>query len=128
VGDDPGVLWVYSVSPLIGPGATCAARSALGAQRQGRYGPFHDAMMEAQDTLDERRVLEIARSVGLDLGQLREAMRDPAIDRAIERNLQLAAALGITGTPSFVIGDEIIPGAVDRGRLEDLIARMRRSE
>ena len=52
-------------------------------------------------------------------------MQDPAIEDAIARNLQLANALGITGTPSFVIGDRIVPGAVDLRTLQSLIARAR---
>jgi protein-disulfide isomerase len=53
-------------------------------------------------------------------------MADPAIEAAIQRNLELASALGITGTPSFVIGDQVVPGAVDRATLEGLITRARR--
>ena len=59
--------------------------------------------------------------------RLEQDMQDPAIQEAIARNLQLANALGITGTPSFVIGQEVVPGAVDRRTLQGLIARARRS-
>ena len=54
-------------------------------------------------------------------------MRDPAIEDAIARNLRLANALGITGTPSFVIGQEIVPGAADLRTLQGLIADARRN-
>jgi protein-disulfide isomerase len=128
VAADPDLRVVYKEFPILGPGSTFAARAALAAREQERYAPFHEAMMDAEGTLDERRVLEIARAVGLDLARLRDDMGDPAIEQAIARNLELAAALGITGTPSFVIGEQIIPGAVDRGTLEALIAEVRRSE
>jgi protein-disulfide isomerase len=55
-------------------------------------------------------------------------MRDPAIQGAIGRNLQLANALGITGTPSFILGEEVVPGAVDLRTLQSLIARARREQ
>jgi protein-disulfide isomerase len=54
-------------------------------------------------------------------------MQDPAIEEAIARNLQLANALGITGTPSFVIGDRVVPGAVDLRTLQSLVARARQN-
>ena len=69
--------------------------------------------------------MEIAREVGLDAKQLRADMQDPALQEAIGRNLQLANALGITGTPSFIIGEEVVPGAVDLRTLQSLIARAR---
>jgi protein-disulfide isomerase len=126
VGADPDLRVVYKEFPILGPGSTFAARAALAARQQERYEPFHEAMMEAEGALDERRVLEIARAVGIDLARLRQDMADPAIEQAIARNLELAAALGITGTPSFVIGEQIVPGAVDRRTLEGLIAQLRR--
>jgi protein-disulfide isomerase len=76
----------------------------------------------------EEIVMETAREVGLDTGQLSADMQDPAIDEAIARNLQLADALGITGTPSFIVGQEVVPGAVDLRTLQSLIARARRGQ
>jgi protein-disulfide isomerase len=125
---DPGLRVVYKEFPILGPGSTFAARAALAARQQERYAPFHEAMMEAEGTLDERRVLEIARAAGIGLARLRQDMGDPAIEDAIARNLELAAALGITGTPSFVVGEQIVPGAVDRATLAALIAEVRRSQ
>jgi predicted DsbA family dithiol-disulfide isomerase len=83
--------------------------------------------MAAGESLGEAQVLEIAGEIGLDTERLEQDMQDPAIQEAIARNLQLANALGITGTPSFVIGQEVVPGAVDRRTLQGLIARARRS-
>ena len=82
--------------------------------------------MNAGQQVSEDSVIEIARAVGLDVDRLAEDMEDPAIEAAIARNLELANALGITGTPSFVIGDGVVPGAVDRATLEGLIVQARR--
>ena len=123
---DPDLRLVYKEFPILGPGSQFAARAALASRKQGKYVAFHNAVMQASEQVTEESVMEIARTVGLDPEQLKTDMQDPAIQEAIARNLRLANALGITGTPSFVIGQEIVPGAADLGTLQDLIARARR--
>jgi protein-disulfide isomerase len=125
---DPDLRLVYKEFPILGPGSQFAARAVLASRRQGKYVPFHNALMQATDQVTEEIVMETAREVGLDTEQLRADMQDPAIQDAITRNLQLANALGITGTPSFVIGHEVVPGAVDLRTLQSLIARARREK
>jgi protein-disulfide isomerase len=125
---DPDLRLVYKEFPILGPGSQFAARAALASRRQGKYVPFHNALMQATDQVTEATVMETAREVGLDTEQLRADMQDPAIQEAIGRNLQLASALGITGTPSFIIGEEVVPGAVDLGTLQSLIAHARREK
>ena len=122
---DPDLRLIYKEFPILGPGSQFAARAALASRRQGKYVPFHNALMQATDQVTEETVMEIAREVGLDTEQLTADIQDPAIDEAIARNLQLANALGITGTPSFIIGNEVVPGAVDLRTLQSLIARAR---
>ncbi|MGH6920293.1 MAG: DsbA family protein, partial [Geminicoccaceae bacterium] len=122
---DPDLRVVYKEFPILGPGSEFAARAALAARKQGKYVPFHNALMRATDQVTEQTVIEIAREVGLDTERLEQDMRDPAIEDAIARNLQLANALGITGTPSFVIGDRMVPGAADFRTLQGLIAEVR---
>ena len=124
---DPDLRLVYKEFPILGPGSQYAARAALASQQQGKYAAFHNALMHASEQVTEQTVMKIARTVGLDTEQLRSDMQDPAIEGAIARNLQLANALGITGTPSFVIGDRVVPGAVDLRTLQGLIAVARRN-
>jgi protein-disulfide isomerase len=95
---DPDLRLVYKEFPILGPGSQFAARAALASRRQGKYVAFHNALMQATEQVTEQTVMEIAREVGLDTEQLRADMQDPAIQEAIGRNLQLANALGITGT------------------------------
>ena len=122
---DPDLRLVYKEFPILGPGSQFAARAALASRKQDKYVPFHNALMQATEQVTEETVMEIARTVGLDPGQLKGDMQDPAIQEAIARNLQLANALGITGTPSFVIGDRVVPGAVELRTLQGLIAEVR---
>jgi protein-disulfide isomerase len=124
---DPNLRIVYKEYPILGPGSQFAARAALASRKQGKYVRFHNALMQASEQVMEETVMEIAGTVGLDIEQLRANIQDPAIQAAIARNLQLADALGITGTPSFIIGEEVVPGAVDFRTLEGLIARARRN-
>jgi protein-disulfide isomerase len=125
---DPDLRLVYKEFPILGPGSQFAARAALASHRQGKYVPFHGALMQATEQVTEETVIETARAVGLDTEQLRADMQDPAIQEAIGRTLQLANALGITGTPSFIIDEEVVPGAVDLRTLQSLIARARRGQ
>ena len=84
--------------------------------------------MRTEERLAENEVMAIARAVGLDTKRLKAAMADPEIRGAIARNLALAGALGITGTPGFVIGDTVVPGAVDLATLRDLVVRARQAD
>ena len=122
---DPGLRIVFKEFPILGPGSQFAARAALASRRQGKYVPFHQALMQASEQFTEETVMAIAREVGLDSEQLKADMQDPAIEAAITRNLQLAGALQITGTPTFVIGQQIVPGAVDLRTLQSFVSRAR---
>lgn len=119
---------VYKDFPILGPGSIDAAKVALAAHRQQKYESFHKAMMRAKGSVDGEAALGIAAEVGLDIEQLKEDMLDPAIQAVIDRNLQLAQALRISGTPTFVIGDQILRGATDLSILQGLIADAREQE
>jgi protein-disulfide isomerase len=125
---DPNLRIVYKEYPILGPGSQFAARAALASRKQGKYVPFHHALMQAREQVTDASVMAIARAVGLDPERLRADMQDPAIQAAIARNLQLADALGIDGTPSFVIGDRVVPGAVELRTLQGLVARARQNQ
>lgn len=125
---DPQLRIVFKEFPILGPGSEFAARAALASQRQGRYEAFHHALMAAKQKVDEGVVLATAKGVGLDVDRLKTDMQDPAIQVAIDRNMALAAALRITGTPGFVIGKEIVRGATDLKVLQGLISQARREK
>ncbi len=119
---DPSLRLVYKEFPILGPDSEIAARAALAAKRQGKYEAFHDALMQAKDKVTEAKVFEVAAASGLDLTRLKQDMADPAMQQGIEKTRELALALGINGTPGFVLGDRVIPGAVERATLQGLIA------
>lgn len=123
---DRRVRLVIKEFPILGPDSTTAARAALAARRQGRYAELHWALLQSKD-LSEAAILDLARRLGLDADRLARDMRDPAIERQLEKVRALADALGLGGTPSFVVGDTLIPGAAPVARLAELIGRERRA-
>ena len=126
VAADGKVKVVYKDLPILGEPSRIAALAALAAAKQGKHAALHDALMEFGGKLDRARILELAASVGLDVALLEKDMEDPKFKQLIDRNMALAGALGVRGTPAFVIGDQFVPGAVDAAALKQLIADARR--
>jgi len=125
VKDDPKLKLVFKEWPILGPGSEFAAKAALASQRQGKYAAFHHALMSHSGRVGEDTTLAVAKAIGLDVERLKQDMQDPAIADAIKRNRALAIDLRITGTPTFVVGDEIIRGLVDLATLQRSIAGAR---
>jgi protein-disulfide isomerase len=125
LGQDHGLRVIYKEFPVLGPISVTAAHAALAARKQGKYDAFHDAMMAAKGQVTDDTVYAIAASVGLDVGRLKRDMAGPEIDGLIKANFDLAEALDIRGTPAFIVGDKIIPGAVDLNSLKQAIADSR---
>jgi protein-disulfide isomerase len=128
VGTDGKVKVIYKDLPILGDASKIAALAALASVKQGKHLPLHNALMEYSGKLDRDKILEIAASVGLDRAQLEKDMDDPKLKQSIERNLALASALGVRGTPAFVIGKQFVPGAIDAAALKALIADARKSQ
>ena len=119
---DPNLRLVYKEFPILGPVSVTAAYAALAAQRQGEYDAFHAAMMEAHGNITDDTVYRVAASLGLDIDKLKRDMASPEFAQQIRKNLKLADALGIRGTPAFVIGDKVVPGAADIATLKSMVA------
>jgi protein-disulfide isomerase len=122
---DGNVRVVIHELPILGPESVMAARAAEAARKQQAYPEFHRALMGMKGQLSESAVMQVAAEVGLDVETLRADMADPALDEVFGRNIRLARALGITGTPAFVIGETLVPGAISGARLNELIAEAR---
>jgi len=126
--EDPDLRIVYKEFPVFGPASTLSAAAALGAARQGKYEEFHLGLMAIRGAPSERSIFRLAERIGLDAGRLRADMNSATPQRIFQRNRQLAQELGIRGTPAFVIGDQIIRGAIEIGRLRELIAEQRKQQ
>jgi protein-disulfide isomerase len=122
---DPNIRVVMKDLPILGPNSVVASRALLAAQRQGKYVQFQDALMRLRGEPTEAVLKTEAERVGLDWARLRRDMEDPAIAQRLEANVALAQALSIQGTPALVIGDTLVPGAVDLATLQQLVAKAR---
>ena len=126
---DKNVRYVYKEYPILGPDSVTASKAALAAWNvdKTKYNAFHKTMMGSKGALSPDRVMKFAAKVGYDVNALKKAMRDPRIESLIEKNFKLAKALDINGTPAFIIGDQVIRGAVDLATLKLLVSKARGS-
>lgn len=117
---DKSVRVIYKELPILGEHSQLAARIALAAQKQGKYEAFHHALMTAETT-DEETIKSVSDKLGLDYAKLQKDSNDPKINEALVRNYRLAAALEINGTPAYIVGGQIIPGAIDVDSLVTIV-------
>jgi protein-disulfide isomerase len=107
--------------PILTPDSLWAAQAAVAARRQGeKYVPFHFALMATTGELPKDRILDIAKSVGLDPVRLEKDMADPAVLDSIKQSNALADKLHFDGTPTFVINDKIVVGELTDAQLQTL--------
>jgi protein-disulfide isomerase len=125
VKEDPKVRLVYKDFPILGEASVLASKAALASRVQGKYPAFHEALMAVKGDLTEAKVMETAAGVGLDTARLQSDMEAPAIMAVIEKNRALGQTLGLTGTPAFVVGRELAPGAMDLAEMKALVAQAR---
>ena len=125
INHDGNVRLVMKEFPILSAESRLAARAALAAAKQDRYEDYHFALMKVPGALNKANLLKVAESIGMDPEQLEQDMQDPEIDAELRRTYDLARALQINGTPAFVIGDQVIPGAIDMPTLRNLIAEQR---
>ncbi|WP_291730433.1 DsbA family protein [Leisingera sp. F5] len=123
--DDANVRLVYREWPILGDGSVFAARAALASRKQGKYEEFHWALMGMQGRATEASVIRIARETGLDVERLRRDMDAPEVEEHIATSMALSRKLGFNGTPSFVIGDNLVPGFVEQPQLYELVNQAR---
>jgi protein-disulfide isomerase len=107
--------------PILTPDSVIAARAAVASRRQGdKYVKYHFALMRTTGELPKERVLDIAKSVGLDVDKLAKDMDDPEVVASVAESNALASRLHFDGTPTFVINDKIIVGELTDQELQAL--------
>ena len=108
---DKKVRVILKEFPILAKGSEEASRVALAAKMQGKYWEFHRAMLESQGQANEAAALRIAEKLGLDMARLKKDMASAEVKKEIDDTRALATKMGIQGTPHFIVGDRIIPGA-----------------
>lgn len=118
---------VFKEFPILGDASMLVTRVSLAvnAVAPAKYGEFHKKVMGGRGSVDKASLLHIASALGIDTAAVEVAMESDDVSTAIRDNYLLAEQLGIRGTPAFVIGDQVVPGAIDRATLEKLIAGQR---
>jgi protein-disulfide isomerase len=124
--EDGKVRLVFKELPILGPDSVVASRAALAARAQGKYAQMHEALLRHRGTFDEQAIAKIATDAGLDAARLKADMAKPEISAIIDKNRQLARDLSLTGTPAFIVGDKVVPGAADLNTLKMLVADARK--
>jgi protein-disulfide isomerase len=108
---DKKVRLILKEFPILSKGSEEASKAALAAKMQGKYWEFHRALLESQGQANEASALKIAEKVGLDVPRLKKDMASAEVKKEIDDTRALATKMGIQGTPHFIVGDRIIPGA-----------------
>ena len=121
---DPKLKFVLKEFPILGEDSMRAAKAALAAKQQGAYIEFHNALMGASD-MSMASIERLANHYDLDVEQLVSDMESDEVVAHINDSLELGRQLGISGTPSFVLGETIIPGAAPVAQLAQMIAEER---
>lgn len=124
--EDPNLKIVLKEFPILSNESIDAARVAvLVGQEDVDYWQFHEALFSSRGKVDKETALTAAADLGLSQVDLELRMGEPSVARSIQKSFEIAQALGITGTPTYIIGDEIIPGAIGADELRSRIADMR---
>lgn len=122
--EDGNIRVVYREWPVLGEGSVFAARAALASRNQGKYEEMHWALMDLGRS-DANSVLATAKKLGLDIAQLQKDMNAPEVTEHINTSNELARALQFNGTPSFVIGDDLVPGFIVKRQLASIVEKTR---
>jgi len=128
--EDGRIRVVYKEFPILGPESMIASRVSLAALKQSpqKYARLHLALMNAKGELSQESIMKAAEAAGLDIARIKTDMNGPEVDALIKRNYDLAETLNIRGTPAFIIGNEMTPGAVDMPIFKKMVAEARKGE
>ena len=114
--DDSKLRVVLKEFPVLGPGSQEAAQVAIAARMQDKSGKkyfdFHQRLLGGRGPADRARALAAAKDAGFDMARIERDMASPEVKATIEENMKLAEQLGLNGTPSYVVGSDVVVGAV----------------
>ena len=127
---DPNLKFVLKEFPVLGEGSVEAAHVAVAARMQDvtgkKYIEFHQKLLGGRGPADKARALAAAKEVGFDMARIEKDMVSDEAKKTIDENLKLADLIGVNGTPSYVVGDEVVVGAVGLDALKEKIAAERK--
>jgi protein-disulfide isomerase len=122
--DDPNLKVVLKDFPVLGPDSVEAARVAIAVRNQlsgDKFWQFHQKLLSMHGAVGKAEALAVAKELGLDMDKLNKDIESPEAKTGIEEVMRMADALQINGTPSFVVGQDVVVGAVGYDQLKDKI-------
>ena len=125
ISEDKKVDFVFVELPILSQSSYIAATAALAAENQGLYNDFHLSLMKKKGRITEDVIFNIAEKTGLNINQLKIDMRSKEIENKLKKNRDVAKLLNLNGTPAFIIGDIIYPGALQKSNLKQMIKSFR---
>jgi protein-disulfide isomerase len=127
--DDGKLKVVLKEFPVLGPGSVEAAKVAVAVRMQDKTGKkyldFHQKLLGGRGQADKARALAAAKDAGLDVGRIEKDLASPEVRATIEENFKLAESMGMNGTPSYVIGKQVVVGAIGLDGLKEKIGLAR---
>lgn len=126
--NDKNIRVILIDLPILSPASSDAAKWALAASKQGKYWEFHKALLTSNAPKDEENMLTLAKAIGLDIEKLKKDASDKSIEEALKKNSEIARALNVTGTPGFIIGENILRGFVEYEGFKGIIDLERKSQ
>jgi protein-disulfide isomerase len=126
---DPKLKVVLKEFPVLGPSSVDAAQVAVAVRMQDKSGKkyleFHQKLLTGRGQIDKAKALAVAKEIGLDMARLEKDLKSDEIGKTLEESMTLAQALGLNGTPSYVIGNDVVIGAVGLAQLAQKIKAAR---
>lgn len=124
---DKDVKVVYKDFPVLGGASSTAAKAALAVARQGKYEKFHNALLSKKDRITNDLLIQTAKDVGADADKMQKDMEDQKIESELQAILDLGAKIGVQGTPTFIIGNDVYPGAMSLEQLKEAVSETRKA-
>ena len=125
ISEDKKINFVFVEFPILSKESYTAAAAALASEKQGLYTDFHLSLMKIRGRINEDIIFKTAKNTGLDINKLKTDMKSLEIEYKLKQNREIAKLLGLNGTPAFIIGDIIYPGALEKNSLKGMIKQFR---
>ncbi len=131
VRDDGNIRYIPRQFPILDkegekPVSRLAAYAALAAHKQGKFKEYHAALLTSKNSLTEESLYEIAAKVGLNIEKLKTDMRDKLIEKSVRNTRSIGIDIGLSGTPAYIVGNDVMSGAPGYEGMKEIIARARR--
>jgi protein-disulfide isomerase len=127
ISEDKRINVVFVEFPILSQESYTAAVAALASEKQNLYNKFHLSLMKIRGKVDNDKVFKTANEIGLNIKKLKIDMNSSDISKRLNKNREIAKLLNLNGTPAFIIGNVVYPGALTKENLKEIIKKVRES-